>query len=176
MDRMQPPRMPAQHPSLAAALEVASPGDIVQMLPSPLSYGDATLSIPITLQGGGHVADPLSGAYAKIGTVSVATSDVRIEGLYLRSVMTPSAGEVIEHVEVISNRYYGSEDFVSTEMRTPIMEPSLVRTRQRHDTSEAPNGTPIFTVSASDTSWSIDHNYIDQYWPFQRVGGTDERR
>ena len=94
------------------------------MLPSPLSYGDATLSIPITLQGGGHVADPLSGAYAKIGTISVATSDVRIEGVYLRSVtLTPSAGEVIEHVEVINNRFYGVGILCRQEMRTPMMEP-----------------------------------------------------
>ena len=75
------PECPAQHASLASALEAASPGDIVQLLLSPLNYGDATVAIPITIQGGGHVADPIgSSAYAKIGTISVTTSDFRIEG------------------------------------------------------------------------------------------------
>ena len=165
------PECPAQHASLASALEAASPGDIVQLLPSPLNYGDATVAIPITIQGGGHVADPLSGAYAKIGTISVTTSDFRVEGVYLRAVaLSPSAGEVIENVEVINNRFYGSGNFVSTgnagtndgtknwSVQGNVMTPD-----------EAPNSTPIFTVSERDTSWSIDHNYIDQYWPFQRV-------
>ena len=165
------PDCPSQYPTLAVAMQEANPGDIIQVMPSPLSYGDLTIDKAITIQGGGHDPDPLSGTFPILGSLQVGASNIRIEGLRLESVeLIPNLGEVIANVEILNNRFYGSGRFVDVGLASSNDGTHSWNVQGNVMTPDAaPNSTPIVVISDRDSSWTIQNNYIEQHWAFQRV-------
>lgn len=160
---------PAAYSSISDAVNAASAGDIIQILPSPISYGDVTVDKAVTLQGGGHAIAALSGVRATVGVVSVSASEIVISGLFLQSVkLTSGLASVLENIVVQNNRFYGAGRFIECNItgggtKNWVIEGNVF-------TPDAPpNSRPIFTTSNRDTTWDIRNNYIEQYWPYQRV-------
>jgi len=161
---------PAQHHDLQAALDAAEAGDIVHVLPSPVALGDATLDKSLTILGTGHTHDATNGGLSRIGTLTLNNvSDVLIEGLTLNQV--EMANETYaHHVTVRRNRFDGNGRFVNTAAGsfTPGSTDWLIEGNV-FTPLIPPNSTPILGFTDNDTAVVIRNNYMDCYWPYQRV-------
>ena len=114
--------------SIQAAHDAATSGDIIYVQPSVTSYGNLTLTKPLTIVGRSH-SEP--DKRSEIGTVSVRTSGVTLEGLYTSSISTstsstpntpPFVGLNITECST-SSITIGSSSFSST----PIIDDVLIR-------------------------------------------------
>ncbi len=160
---------PASYASVADALSSAVAGDVIHILPSPIGYGDVTVDKAVTLLGSGHAVDGFTGLKPILGVVTVNSDDVVIASMELQSVKLGSGlASVIEGVEVRNNRFYGAGKFIECNIagggtKNWVIEGNVF-------TPDAPpNSRPIITVSNRDTTWDIRNNYIEQFWPYQRV-------
>lgn len=165
------PDCPAAYSTIASALAAASDGDVIHVLASPTNYGDVMLDKAVSIRGAGHALSEATGSFPLLGVVTVGASGAAIEGLYLNAVeVEASHGASIDDVTVRNNRFYGSGRFINTSpVSTNDGTNDWLIEGNVFTPDEAPNSRPIFLVTASDSSWTVRHNYIEQYWPYQRV-------
>lgn len=83
------PGSTATFTGLQAALDGASPGDIIYVQPSAISYGNIIINKAITLTGRSH-SEPSK--LSIIGSVSVRSSDVTLKGLNIFSISHNTTG------------------------------------------------------------------------------------
>ena len=167
---------PAQFIQIQDAIDAASPGDIIHVMASPLSYGDFTIDKGLSVLGAGHGTDPISGAHSHAGTVTIGASNAIFSGFFIRAVeLQMDLSETIDEVEISNNRFYGSGNFLKTDPLSNSGGTKNWLVQGNVMTPDAPpNSIPIMTLTANDTSWTMSNNYIEQHWAFQRVfnGGS----
>jgi hypothetical protein len=74
---------PPIYKDLQAAIDAAQAGDIIHVMPSSTSYGNASISKPISLFGVGLTGELGNTVWSEIGTIALeaGASDVRISGV-----------------------------------------------------------------------------------------------
>ena len=96
----------ADYTSLATAVSNATFNDIIQIHPSAVSYGNATITIPLTLVGLSHnPANSKSGEKAIVGTITFTSSSAGslVTGLQVGTINTSSQIDVTG-IKIVNNR------------------------------------------------------------------------
>ena len=147
------------------AINAASAGDIVQLLPSPLPYGDLLLDKSIHLMGPGHAPEALDGLNAEVGQITVAANDVSIEGLRILAI---DQGNVpVHNLLVRGNRFYGAGWFLKSNASSTT--DNWTAENNVFSPSIPPNNRHLISVHSGDQDWTIRNNHIEIHWPYQRL-------
>ena len=146
------------------AINAASAGDIVQLLPSPLPYGDLLLDKSIHLMGPGHAPEALDGLNAEVGQITVAANDVSIEGLRILAI---DQGNVPVHNLLVR----GNASMVPVGFsRATLRAPQTIGLRKTMSSAlNPPNNRHLISVHSGDQDWTIRNNHIEIHWPYQRL-------
>jgi len=97
-----------QFTDLQAAVDAASPGDIIQVLPSPDSYGSIDVTETLTIMGLGHNPANTNGEVAKIQNIRLKGNSAgsEIKGLQISKIDAGSTSNSVnlDDMHIINNR------------------------------------------------------------------------
>ena len=108
-----------QFTDLQAAVDAASPGDIIQVLPSPDSYGSIDVTETLTIMGLGHNPANTNGEVAKIQNIRLKGNSAgsEIKGLQISTINAGTASNSVnlDDMHIINNRITSKIEGSSTD-------------------------------------------------------------
>ena len=161
---------PAQYHTLQEAVDAASSGDIIHVLPSPSALTGATIDKSITILGPGHSGDIVSGMSSQVDEIELSNvEDVLIEGLVITKV-TITDGAYANDITVRRNRFVGNGKFIDTKTQSSVVGTDNLTIEGNVFTPDTPpNSTPILFFNENDNNVVFQNNYVDCYYTYQRL-------
>jgi hypothetical protein len=154
-----------QFTDLQAAVDAASPGDIIQVLPSPDSYGNIDVTETLTIMGLGHNPANTNGEVAKIQNISLKGNSAgsEIKGLRISRIDAGSASNSVnlDDMHIINNRI---TSYVSGSTTDNLSDGWIVEGNYFSSTS-----TNIVPETGTD-DWQMKNNYMRGF--FTKAGNT----
>ena len=105
------------YPTLTAALTAATPGDIIYVVPSSISYGDITITKSITIFGAGLRPDKNLPIKSKVNYIYIDASNVRVSGLIGSSewrLGSSISNTTISNITIENCRFPGMRHYSTT--------------------------------------------------------------
>ncbi len=106
--------------NLQAAIDAAQAGDVIQVMPSPTSYGNGIFDINtegLTLFGAGYL--PENGNISEVGNITIRGDNIRLSGFRIsfldidsESASDKSSNIVIENSEITGLQVFNSSNIV----------------------------------------------------------------
>ena len=145
----------AAYTSVQAAINNASPGDIIYLQPSPNSYGDIQMTKSLNIFGIGHNSEINSGMQATVGDILFRYADAsasKISGLNIARVLLDNQ-TFNNHDVIITNNRIGNiiGNSLTTRANNVIISGNYLRN---------PNFRIIDTFNSQN--WIISNNSIEQ--------------
>ncbi len=145
----------AAYTSVQAAINDASPGDIIYIQPSPNTYGNIQMTKTLNIFGIGHNSELNSGLRANVGDILFRFADAsnsKISGLNIERVY-------------LDNQTFNNHNVIITNNRIGLILGNIFTTRANNTIISGnyfrnPNFNSIDTYNSQN--WVITHNLIDQ--------------
>lgn len=145
----------AQFTNLQSAIDAASPGDIIQVHPSPNDYGSVTINKLLTLVGTGHNPANTGGEVPTINNITLINNSAgtEIKGLSISRISTGSSTMSPNHqnVHIINNRIRNS---ISGSGSNSLSDGWIIEGNYFSSTS-----TNINAASGTN-DWQIKNNFL----------------
>jgi hypothetical protein len=145
----------AQFTNLQTAIDAAGVGDIIQVHPSPNSYGSVTVGKKLTLMGLGHNPANANGEVATLANITFINNSANseIKGLSFNSVNCGSSTTSPNHdnIHIINNRVTSAVTGASTDN---LSDGWIIEGNYFSSTS-----TNINSQSGTD-NWQVKNNFL----------------